>query len=581
MARKLSRDKGSSRKLGAKRTTLENKRISDRASNLLVVYEAALVVASELNLEAVLQQIVDLARSVGNARYGALGVTDQNGRILQFITSGITQEQRAAIGDLPEGHGMLGALIRDREPMLVPNIAADSRSVGFPPNHPPMRSLLGTPILLGDRVLGDIYLTDRLDGQPFDENDLAAVELLAAHAATAIERAQLYQQVQESRIRAEEQRDQLRAILDNLPAAVVIQAPPDGKIELANAGAIDLIFGSHFSSGAMPTYDRDFRFLNADGTPIPSTQRPGLRALRGEYLRSKQFLLERSDGSRLPVLVQAAPLRDTRGQISQAVVVSQDISRLRESEQLKDDFISLVSHELRTPLTAIHGGSRLLADQREMLDEQTQHDLLTDIVVESDRLEQMLSNMLSLTAIQAGRLEANMEPVMIAPLAKRVVSEVSARSPRHEFVVDLPKSTPPIEADPELLSQVLRNLYENAVKYSPNGGEIRTSAEVDGDRVRISIADQGIGIAPEHVAHVFERFRRPGADPTVRGMGLGLYLSRSLVEAQGGQISASSPGPGEGSTFSLTLAVATGWEADADPRPVESDPDELQDQEKG
>jgi signal transduction histidine kinase len=155
---------------------------------------------------------------------------------------------------------------------------------------------------------------------------------------------------------------------------------------------------------------------------------------------------------------------------------------------------------------------------------------------------------------------------MVAPLARNVVSEVSARSPSHDFVVDLPSSMPPVEADPELLSQVLRNLYENAAKYSPHGGQIRTSAEVEGDRVRISISDQGIGIAAEHVPHVFERFRRPGADPTVRGMGLGLYLSRSLVEAQGGQISASSPGPGQGSTFSLTLAVATGWETDADPQ---------------
>jgi signal transduction histidine kinase len=555
-------------------------RTVDPTSIPLAVYEAALVVASELDLEGVLQRIVDLARTVANARYGALGVSDQDGRILQFITSGISQEQRAAIGDLPQGHGMLGALIRDRTPMLVPDIASDRRSVGFPPNHPPMRSLLGTPVLLGDRVLGDIYLTDRLDSQPFDEDDLAAVQLLAAHAATAIERAQLYQQVQESRVRAEEQRDQLRSILDNLPTAIVIQAPPDGRIELANAAAIDLIFGSRFPSGSLPSYDRDYRFLNADGTPIATTQRPDLRALRGDLIRSRQFQIERWDGTRLPVLVHAAPLRNARGQITQAVVVCQDITRLREAEQLKDDFISLVSHEMRTPLTSIHGGARLLADQRDALDEETQHDLLKDIVVESDRLERMLSNMLSLTAILAGRLEANTEPVLIAPLARKVVTEVAARSPRHDFAIDLPENTPPIEADPELISQVLRNLYENAVKYSPNGGVIRTSASRDGDRVQIQVSDQGIGIAPEHVPHVFERFRRPGADPTVRGMGLGLYLSRSLIEAQDGEIAASSPGPGQGATFAITLPVAAGWAEESESQQMNEVPSQLTGQEK-
>jgi two-component system, OmpR family, sensor histidine kinase BaeS len=106
---------------------------------------------------------------------------------------------------------------------------------------------------------------------------------------------------------------------------------------------------------------------------------------------------------------------------------------------------------------------------------------------------------------------------------------------------------------------VLRNLYENSVKYAPDGGDVVTTARVEDDRVRIDVRDQGVGIAPEHVPHVFERFRRPGADPTVRGMGLGLYLSRFLVEAQGGTIFADSPGPGLGATFSISLPVAHGW----------------------
>jgi signal transduction histidine kinase len=129
----------------------------------------------------------------------------------------------------------------------------------------------------------------------------------------------------------------------------------------------------------------------------------------------------------------------------------------------------------------------------------------------------------------------------------------------------VPATLPPVEADPDLLEQVLRNLYENAVKYSPDGGLIRTATR-DLDRIEIDVADQGIGIAPEHVGAVFERFRRVGGDPTVRGMGLGLYLSRHLIEAQGGQIRAGSPGPGLGSVFTIALPIAHGW-ADPEQQP--------------
>ena len=106
---------------------------------------------------------------------------------------------------------------------------------------------------------------------------------------------------------------------------------------------------------------------------------------------------------------------------------------------------------------------------------------------------------------------------------------------------------------------MLRNLYENAVKYSPDGGEIRTTAVSDGATVSLRVRDHGVGIGLEHVGQVFERFRRPGADPTVRGMGLGLYLSRALVEAQGGTIAAASAGVGRGAEFTVTLPVARGW----------------------
>lgn len=530
---------------------------------LFAAYEAALAVASELDLDKVLQRLVDLARQVVPAKYAALGVADSEGRIVQFLTSGISDEVRAAIGPIPQGHGLIGVLIHERKTLRVPDISKDPRSAGFPAHHPPMRSLLGVPILLGDRVLGDLYLTERLERSEFTEEDEAAVQVLAAHAASAIERAQLHREVSEGSRQATEQRNQLQSIIENLPSGVLILTAPDGAIELANSTALHLLFGESDTGGRLPVHGRDYRLLKADGSPLPTEQLPGYRALRGETARNRNFLLERNDGTRVPVLTQATPIRDRSGAIARAVVVHQDVTRLREAEQLKDDFLSLVSHEFRTPLTAIHGGAFLLAKQGESLDEETRQELLHDIFAESERLDRMLANMLAVAAIMAGRLEASTEPVLVAPLVRTAADDVAGRTPDHTFTFDLPDGLPPIEGDPQLLDQVLRNLYENAVKYSPGAGEICTAAEREGDRVRILVTDQGVGIAPEHVPHVFERFRRPGADPTVRGMGLGLYLSRLLIEAQGGRISASSPGAGLGATFAIELPVATGWDGAA------------------
>ena len=248
------------------------------------------------------------------------------------------------------------------------------------------------------------------------------------------------------------------------------------------------------------------------------------------------MLIERVDGARLPVLAQASPLNNTDGTVTRAVVVYQDITQLREGEQLKDDFLSLISHEFRTPLTAIHGGAHLLAQQGEMLDADTRQELLHDIVTESGRLDRMLANMLSLAETMAGRLSPTTEPVLLTPLVQRVSAEVGARTPNIDLDAAVPEDLPPAEGDPELLEQILRNLYENAIKYSPSGGTIRTTASATDAMIRIDVSDQGSGIAAEHVPQLFQRFRRPGADPTVRGMGLGLYLSRLLVAAQGGTI---------------------------------------------
>lgn len=539
----------------------QDRQISNTVQGLALIaaYEAALAVASEVRLEPVLQRIVDLSRTVVPAKYAALGVAGEDGHIARLLVSGMSAEEVAELGPIPEGHGLLGALMDDDTPLLVRDIARHPRAVGFPAHHPQMQALVGVPIRLNGQALGNIYLADPEDRDHFTEDDIVALRILADHAAAAIDRARLYRTVERGQQQAEEQLSRLRDILNTLPAGVLVMGAPDAHVDLANSAAMAMIYGDIAEPGCLPEVGRDFSWQDDEGVPLPRTMHPGVRALRGEKLGNRQLVLSTSHQENIPVLVQSAPLRSGNGAIVGSVVVLQDVSRIRAAEQIKDDFLSLISHEFRTPLTAIHGGAHLLLGQGDALDSQTRQELLEDIVVESGRLDRMLSNLLRVSEIMAGRFQADSEPILIAPLVQSVIDDFQGRTPGFDFRIDVPSGVPLAAGDPELLKQILRNLYENAVKYSPNGGIISTSTRHDDEWVSILVRDEGLGIAAEHVASVFERFRRPGADPTVRGMGLGLYLSRLLAVAQGGRIHATSPGPGKGSTFIIDLPIEREW----------------------
>ena len=165
-----------------------------------LLIEAGLTLASELSLDEVLQRIVELSVDITGARYGALGVLGDDGRIEEFVTQGISVEGRAAIGDPPTGHGLLGVIITEARPLRMQDIAADPRSVGFPPNHPPMRSLLGMPIQARGRVFGNIYLTEKRGAGSFTDEDERALSVLATQAGVAVENARLREETQRAQI---------------------------------------------------------------------------------------------------------------------------------------------------------------------------------------------------------------------------------------------------------------------------------------------------------------------------------------------------------------------------------------------
>ena len=168
--------------------------VSSDENRLRALVETGVAITSELSLDALLQRLVESAAELTGARYAALGVIDGSGSELErFLTTGIDAETQAAIGDLPRGRGILGVLIREDAPLRLHNLGDDPRSIGFPPHHPPMRTFLGVPVHLRGVAYGNLYLTEKADGEDFTEEDQELVELLASQAAVAIENARLYE----------------------------------------------------------------------------------------------------------------------------------------------------------------------------------------------------------------------------------------------------------------------------------------------------------------------------------------------------------------------------------------------------
>jgi signal transduction histidine kinase len=218
--------------------------------------EAGLALSSELSLPAILQRIVELAAGVTGARYGALGVLGREGRITEFITTGCTDEERAAIGHIPVGRGVLGVLIDDAVPLRLRDIAEDPRSVGFPPNHPTMRSFLGAPVTARGQVFGNIYLAEKQGAAEFDAEDERALVLLAAQAGVAIQNARLYEEAEARAKRLEA----LRAIT----VAILAGTDPGEPLALVARHARELV-GADVATIAIPATDRELVVEASDG----------------------------------------------------------------------------------------------------------------------------------------------------------------------------------------------------------------------------------------------------------------------------------------------------------------------------
>jgi signal transduction histidine kinase len=232
------------------------------------------------------------------------------------------------------------------------------------------------------------------------------------------------------------------------------------------------------------------------------------------------------------------------------------VRSLNEANRLKAEVISTLAHEMRTPLTSIKGYATALLMEEATFDPETQREFLQIIDEECDVLQDLIHDLLESSIIDAGFLKLDLQPVLVPRLASAIVDEFVHLSSRHRFMVDFPAPFPLVDADPQRITQVFRNLLDNAVKYSPDGGLVVVRGEVGETEVVLSVADQGEGIAPEHLNRLFEKFFRikSGLGRHVVGTGLGLPIARTIVETHGGRIWAESQ-LGHGTTFFFTMPL--------------------------
>ncbi|GCE11615.1 ATP-binding protein [Tengunoibacter tsumagoiensis] len=384
----------------------------------------------------------------------------------------------------------------------------------------------------------------------------------------------------------EARRSLLQHILDELPTSVYLVHGYDARLVLSNHAAKTL-WGASWSQGqSMESFLQENRIqiFRTDGRLLPQEQLATLQAVRqSKSIYQHQEIIRHADGSSLPVLVNAIALDARKTPLNLpaashgerdpvALVVHQDVSALKEAEYLKDDFIGIAAHELRTPLAALQGFIELfqlqLTEQQNVILTAGQQESLQNVDQATRRLVDLTNDLLDVTRLQAGRLELRQEAMDLVSLVKRVVRRYQMIEGRHELVLLNQAPFLIVFMDVMRIEQVLTNLISNAIKYSPDGGQICISLEEVSTtkQALLSIQDQGIGIPVSQQGRIFSRFTRADNAQAngIYGTGLGLYLSREFIERHGGSIWFQSS-ENKGTTFFVALPlIAHAFDEEAD-----------------
>lgn len=456
---------------------------------------------------------------------------------------------RASIGLPPQAVPLFEPLWRDlgKEESSLSNqefslrLALASRAAGEV-----MRQVVALPLELADEIIGYIYIF-RTRGVAFSTNDKQVLGAFADQAAIAVHNASLYQQVSA-------ERERLNAIIENSGDGVMI-VNPYRIIQTWNKTLANMTGISAEDAIGRPCYEvldlRTNQGVSVCHTACPLINPPVDGRLYAEGLH------HRADGIAITLADNYSPQFNNEDQPKQYIANVRDMTRIREAEELKQTLLSVISHELKTPVSIIKGYAGTLAREDATWDQATLAEGLGIIEEEADRLDRLITNLLEASRLQAGGFKLKLSYLNLVDMVRAAVEKLQTTTEKHIFSVNFPDDFPPVQGDYERLREVLTNLLGNAIKYSPGGGLIKIEGrQGKHNKVRITVSDEGIGIAPADQERIFDRFHRVDnrLARQTPGTGLGLFLVKAVVEAHGGSVGVEST-PGKGSIFWFELPL--------------------------
>ena len=544
----------------------------DRVETL---YRITSELGASLELERVLQRALQLfADSLGIEHGTILLVDPETGdlRLRATLEKDRKLPREGKATRWKQGEGLAGWVLQEREPALISDIAEDARWVQRPDKPVHVRSVVAAPLSLGGGdILGVLTLGHPRVGY-FGPEHVQLLTAATAQIAIAVNNSDLYtfitDQADQLGSALQSQREEAaknRAILESIADGVLV-LDHNGRVLLVNPAAEELLGFS-----ALALEGQHFRHMLGLGETLihremaqalytELRQRLEADAATASLTESTASLTVRLEAGNKVLAVNIAPLIVSLGAAPGVVAALRDISREAEVERLKNEFISTVSHELRTPMTSIKGYTDLLFLGMAGGLTDAQRNFLQIIKSNADRLTALVNDILDISRIETGRIRLTIEALDLVGVIGDVVAsfEEQYRDKSMALVWKKPADLPQVRGDATRATQVLSNLLANAWHYTPEGGQVTISVKRTDGFVQVDVADTGIGISPEDVSRIFDRFYR--ADhPVVQeagGTGLGLSIVKMFVEMLGGEIWVESE-VGIGSTFSFTLPLSS------------------------
>ncbi len=529
---------------------LENRVLRERLSSLR---DASLQISETLDLNLVLRGTLARARSLANAHYAFLTTFDDAGHVEDFLVSGLDGTEAGPPGGLSVDSTFVRCLGAVSRPSRVPDFVARVRELGLPDFRPPVpiSSLLTASI--GHRGIshGNIQVAKSRQGDEFTQEDEEILAIFASLASLAITNARGHRDGQHART-------ELKTLINAAPVGLAVFGRPTGQPVLLNSEAKRIVYELRETEQSQEQLLESMTIRRADGQELSIREFPLARVLStGETVPTEEIMLANPGGRSINVLLSATPIFSGDGAVQSVALILQDMTPKEELERQRSESLAMVSHELRAPLASIKGSASTLTgfittlDQSEML-------LLSRLIDrQADHMSRLITDLLDAARIDAGTIRVLPVPSNLLSIVDEARKIFTSAGGRNDIRIDLPLDLPSVLADHGRVVQVLENLLSNASRHSPQDSTIRVSAARDGPNVVLSVADGGDGLAEDQLAQVFRKFTRIGAAASdgTAGSGLGLTISKGIVEAQGGRIWAESDGPGLGARFMFTLPV--------------------------